>query len=107
MLLVLAMVMVLAVAAAPALAQVSQGFSEKRITSGAASPKVAISNTGNNANLCPTAQQVANTGNVANEQGVTQYNDITGDISFDGSSLTIDPSETSDCTQTISQVAGA
>jgi hypothetical protein len=106
-LLVLAMVAVLVVAAVPAIAQVSQEFSERRITSGSASPKVAISNSGNNANLCPTVQQVAQTGNVANEQGVTQYDTETDDIDFSGSSITIEPSTTAECTQTIEQAAGA
>ena len=106
MLLVLGMVTVLVVAALPAIAQpISQKFSERRITSGPASPKAVISNSGNNANLCPTVQQVANTGNVANEQGVTQYDTDTGDISFDGSSITITPDTTADCTQTIEQAA--
>src|SRR5919199_896785 len=59
------------VAAAPALAQVAeQEFSERRITSGKASPSFSVSNKGDNANLCPTGQQATQTGNVANEQGV-------------------------------------
>ena len=57
--------------AAPAMAQ-TQEFSIRRVTSGAASPTTTIGNTGNNANLAPTVQQVANTGNVLNEQGVVQ-----------------------------------
>jgi hypothetical protein len=107
MLLVLGMVTVLVVAALPAIAQpvIGQKFSERRITSGPASPKAVISNSGNNANLCPTVQQTANTGNVANEQGVTQYDTDTGDISFDGSSITIEPTVDSSCTQSIDQVA--
>src|SRR5919205_660403 len=55
-------------AAAPA----SQEFSERRITSGPAAPKAAVSNTGDNVDLCPAVQQTAQTGNVANEQGVIQ-----------------------------------
>jgi hypothetical protein len=101
------MVAVLAVAAAPAIAQVSEGFSERRITSGSASPKVAVSNAGNNVNLCPTVQQTANTGNVANEQGVVQYRSTADDIDFTGSSITIEPSTTAECTQTIEQAAAA
>jgi hypothetical protein len=100
-----AILAIVVVAAAPAIAQVDQKLSERRITSGPASPKAAISNSGNNANLCPTVQQVANTGNVANEQGVTQYDTDTGDIDFSGSSLTITPDTTADCTQTIEQAA--
>ena len=107
-LLVLAMAATLVVAALPAIAQpLTQEFSERRITSGAASPSVAVSNSGNNANLCPTVQQVAQTGNVLNEQGVVQYQTKTDDIDFTGSSITITPSETSECTQTIEQAAAA
>ena len=107
LMLLVAMLAVALVAAAPAIAQVSEGFSERRITSGAASPKTAISNTGKNANLCPTGQQVTQTGNVANEQGTTQYQTKTDDISFSGSEITITPSDTAECTQTIEQAAAA
>ncbi len=107
-LLVLAMAATLVVAALPAIAQpVTQEFSERRITSGAASPSAAVSNSGNNVNLCPTVQQVANTGNVANEQGVVQYQTETDDIDFTGSSITIEPSTTATCDQTIRQAAAA
>jgi hypothetical protein len=107
-LLVLAMVATLVVAALPAIAQpLTQEFSERRITSGAASPSAAVSNSGNNANLCPTVQQIANTGNVANEQGVVQYATDTDDIDFTGSNITIEPSTTAECTQTIEQAAAA
>ncbi len=102
-----AMVAMALVAAAPAIAQVSEGFSERRITSGAASPKTEISNKGNNVNLCPTGQQVTQTGNVANEQGTTQYQTKTDDIGFEGSNITLTPSETAECTQTIEQAAAA
>ena len=81
----------------------SQEFSESRITSGSAAPSFTVSNSGDNANLAPTDQQVVNTGNVANEQGVVQYASEADDISFEGSSITIEPSLTSDCTQTIDQ----
>ena len=102
-----AMLALVLVAAAPAIAQVSEGFSERRITSGAASPKTEISNKGNNVNLCPTGQQVTQTGNVANEQGTTQYQTKTDDIGFSGSEITLTPSETAECTQTIEQAAAA
>src|SRR5919202_4948992 len=103
LMLVVAMLAVVLVSAAPAIAQVAQGFSESRVTSGAASPKVEIKNSGDNVNMCPTVQQVAQTGNVANEQGVTQYATKTDDIDFSGSELTVTPSETAECTQTLEQ----
>src|SRR5919199_730491 len=95
------------VAAAPPIAQVSQEQSERRITSGKSSPSFSVSNKGNNVNLCPTGQQVGQTGNVANEQGATQYQTKTDDISFSGSELTVTPSTTAECTQTIEQAAAA
>jgi hypothetical protein len=99
------MLAILVVVSVPAIAQVSQGLSERRITSGKAAPQVKITNTGDNANLCPVAQQVAQTGQVANEQGVVQYNSKADDIGFSGSSLTVTPSETAECTQTIEQAS--
>src|ERR687885_112090 len=95
------------VAAAPAIAQVSQEQSERRITSGKSSPSFGVSNKGNNANLCPSGQQIGNTGQVANEQGAVQYQSTADDIDFSGSSLTITPDETVECTQTIEQAAAA
>ena len=112
LMLLVAMLAIVLVAAAPAIAQVAQGFSERRITSGAATPKVEIKNSGNNVNMCPTAQQIVNTGNVANEQGVTQYLTKTDDIDASGSSITIGSADepatvTATCTQTIEQAAAA
>ena len=108
MMLLVAMLAVVLVAAAPAIAQVtSQELSERRITSGNASPSVSISSTGDNVNMCPTVEQVANTGNVANEQGVVQYKSEADDLDFTGSSITITPDVTGTCDQTISQAAAA
>ena len=102
-----AIVAMVVVAAAPALAQVSQGFSERRDTSGSATPKVEVSNKGNNVNLCAQLQQAVNTGQVLNEQGVVQYVSKADDIDFTGSELGLTPSETAECTQQISQAAAA
>ena len=84
---------------------VSQEFSERRIASGKASPSSSFSNSGDNVNACPTTQQVVNTGNVANQQGVSQYNTTTDDIDLSGSSITIDSSATATCDQTLDQAA--
>ena len=102
-----ALVAMVVVAAAPALAQVSQGESERRITSGKSSPSFSVSNKGNNVSLCPSGQQVGNTGQVANEQGAVQYNSKSGDIDFAGSEEGITPSTSAECTQTIQQSAAA
>ena len=113
LMLVVAMLAIVLVAAAPAIAQgVGQEFSMRRDTSGSASPKVAVSNTGDNANLCPEVQQIAQTGQVLNEQGVVQYFSTADDLDFSGSSITIGTesapaSITGTCTQTIEQAAAA
>src|ERR687886_656532 len=85
----------------------SQEFSESRITSGSAAPSFTLSNSGDNANLAPTDQQVVNTGNVANEQGVVQSGSVSDDITFSGSSIELSPSTTSGATQTIEQSGAA
>ena len=107
-----AMLAIVVVAAAPAIAQVAQGFGESRVTSGKASPSFSFSNKGDNVNACPTEQQIVNTGNVANEQGVVQYVSTADDIDFTGSSITIGTpdapaSVSGTCTQTIEQAAAA
>jgi hypothetical protein len=107
-LVLLAMIVaIVLVASAPALAQVGQGFGQSRVTSGKASPSFSFSNKGNNVNACPVAQQIAQTGNVANEQGALPFESKSDDISFSGSEETITPSETAECTQTLSQAAAA
>ncbi len=107
LMLLAAMVAIVLVAAAPAIAQVSQGFSEEDVESGGVSPAVGISNKGNNVNLCPTVLQSANSGNVQNEQGVAQYEVVADDIGFGGSSITIASEAAGECTQTIEQAAAA
>src|ERR671939_175783 len=125
------------VMSAPVMAQdFGQEFSERRITSGAANPTTTIRNTGDNVNLCTPVQQVSNTGNVANEQGFLPVNNgffpvnngffpndngfidngflspvdnfgFGGDVDFEGSNITIEPSLTATCDQTTNQAAAA
>jgi hypothetical protein len=86
---------------------VSQGFEQEDVESGDVEPSVSISNSGNNANLCPTVLQSANSGNVQNAQGVVQYNSTADDIEFEGSSITIAPEAAGSCDQTIRQSGAA
>ena len=102
-----AMAAIVVVAAAPAIAQVSQGFSQEDVESGGVSPTVEFSNKGNNVNACLTVLQSANSGNVQNEQGVVQYETVVDDIGFGGSSITMGAESAGECTQTISQAASA
>jgi hypothetical protein len=79
----------------------------RNVRSGSANPSVKISNTGDNVNMCLGIQQVANTGNVANQQGLSQYNSDTDDVDFEGSGIEITPDLTVECNQTIIQAAAA
>jgi hypothetical protein len=134
-LLVLSLVAVLGLAAAPAVAQdieaedfeggffvvgndgfvddgfvvgpFGQEFELEDVESGDVEPVVDISNSGDNANLAPTVLQSANSGNVQNAQGVVQYQSEADDIEFEGSSIEIASELESDTTQTIEQSAAA
>ena len=86
---------------------ISNSESIRNVRSGSANPSVNISNTGDNVNMCLGLQQVANTGNVANQQGLSQYNSDTDDIDFEGSGIEITPDLTVECNQTIIQAAAA
>ncbi len=107
LMLLAAMVAIVLVAAAPAIAQVAQGFSQEDVESGDVEPTVEISNKGNNVNICGTVLQSANSGNVQNEQGVVQYQDEVDDIEFEGSTITFETASEGECTQTIEQAAAA
>jgi hypothetical protein len=104
---VLSLVAIALVAAAPAMAQVSQEFEQEDVESGDVEPAVEISNTGNNANICGTILQSANSGNVQNQQGVNQYQDEVDDIEFEGSNITFEVAAEGECVQTIEQAAAA
>jgi hypothetical protein len=103
----LAAMLAVVVMATPVVAQVSQEESERRIASGTAAPKTGISNKGSNVNLCAAVLQSAQTGNVANQQGVTQYGSDVDNIEFEGSTITVTPDLVNECTQTIQQVTAA
>ena len=107
MMVVLSVLAIALVAVAPAMAQVSQEFSEEDVESGDVEPTVEITNTGNNANICGTVLQSANSGNVQNQQGVTQYETEVDDIEFEGSSIVFEVAAEGECVQTIEQAAAA
>jgi hypothetical protein len=107
MMVVLSVLAIALVAVAPAMAQVSQEFEEDDVESGDVEPTVEISNSGNNANICPTVLQSANSGNVQNEQGVVQYQTGVDDIEFEGSNITFETEASGECVQTIEQAAAS
>ncbi len=117
-----AMLAMVLVAAAPAIAQigtqdeddeedastpVAQEFAQEDVESGDVEPVVDITNTGDNVNMCLGLLQAANTGNVQNEQGVSQYLSYADDIEFEGSSIEISPEAVQECEQVIEQATAA
>ncbi len=103
-----AMLALALVAAAPAIAQVGQEFEEEDVESGGVAPEVEIANKGNNVNLCAALLQSAQSGNVQNQQGVSQYQiPEVDDIEFEGSSITLTPEAAQECEQVIQQAAAA
>ncbi len=96
------------VAAAPATAQlVPQEFEQEDLESGDVEPSVDIANKGDNVNLCTAILQSANTGNVINEQGVSQYSSFPDDIEFEGSTISVTPEAAQECEQVFRQTAAA
>jgi len=64
---------------------------------------------GDNSNQCVGLQGVANTGNAQNQIGVIQYASEADDFDFEdvGSTITVNPTNTTECTQSVNQAASA
>ncbi len=102
-----AMVALALVAAAPAVAQIAQETEQEDVESGGAAPVTEIANKGNNVNLCAALLQNAQSGNVQNVQGASQYQIPLDDIEFEGSNITLTPEAAQECEQVIQQAAAA
>jgi hypothetical protein len=123
-----ALLAMLIVAAVPALAQIGQE-NEQDAQSGDVNQSFDVTGGGDNSNQCVGLQGTANTGNAQNQIGVLQYGqggdnggrdhhgrnrgrDHTrngGDFEFNdvGSTITVSPTNTTDCTQAVNQAATA
>jgi len=107
MLLAAALAMVI-VAAVPAIAQISQE-NEQEADSGDLDQSVNITGGGANSNQCVGAQQAGNTGNTQSQIPIIQYASTADDFDFEdtGSTITVSPTNTTDCTQAVNQAATA
>ncbi len=101
-----AMLALVALVAVPAIAQLEQEF-EQEAESGDVETEFSVENSGDNSNICASALQFGNTGNLQNVQGFVQYNTETEDIEVEGSSFTFEPSLEAECEQSIEQAAAA
>jgi len=95
------------VAAAPAMAQISNAVGGNSGTSGGVSSPFTANSTGNNSNQCATALQFGNTGNNQPAQGVLQYGSSSGGINETGGSFNFTPSNQQTCTQQVQQSSAA
>ena len=93
--------------AVPAIAQVSFGVGQEAENTGNVNGNISVSSTGDNDNQCVAPLQFGNTGNVQNAQGFLQYASTSGDIEFEGSSMTFTPTLTNTCNQSVQQAAAA
>ena len=98
----------LALAAIPAIAQVTQE-DEQEGESADIDQDFSATQEGDNSNQCANIQGVANTGNAQNVTDIIQYASEADDFDFEdsGASLEVSPVNTTDCTQEVNQAASA
>src|SRR5919199_2288891 len=102
-----ALLAMVVVAAAPAIAQVTQA-NEQGVESGDATQNFNVTGGGDNSSACQGVQGIDNTGNATNQTSVLQY--ANEDVEFeqeDSGDFTISPSSTTTCTQQVNQAASA
>ncbi len=107
LMLLAAMLALALVAAAPAIAQVSQGFEQEDVESGGVASKLTVKGSGSNVNQCAVVLQSGQSGNVQNAQGVVQYKGKVDDVEVEGSAILESPEAAVDCDQLIRQAAAA
>jgi hypothetical protein len=100
---ILAMVLV---AAAPVVAQVV-GFDDQELESGGIETETSLSIEGNNNNQCAGLLQFGQTGNSANQQGTSQYDIDEFSGGFGGPGLSFAPENETACEQAVQQSAAA
>ena len=105
---VMLVVAVTIMAAAPAAAQVSQD-NEQEGESGEADQSFEVTGSGDNSNQCAGLQGTANTGNAQNVTDINQYRSRVDEIEIEDSGASIDesPENSTECEQAVNQAASA
>src|SRR5919202_4850897 len=88
-------------------APVSLGFDQEIEDTGNVTLNTNVSSTGDNSNQTAAPLQFGNTGNVQNAQGFVQFGSSSGDIEFEGSSMTFTPTLTNTSNQAVKQSSAA
>ena len=108
LMLLAALLAMLAVAVAPALAQVATQEGEQDADSGDLLQNSTVTGGGDNSNQCVGSQIAGNTGNSQDQTQIIQYASE-GEFEFEdsGSTVTVNPVNTTTCDQQVNQAASA
>ena len=107
LMLIVAMLAVLALVAAPVLAQVGFGIGDTENESGEIETENAFGIEGDNNNACLGQLQFGQTGNFTNQQGALQYASDADDLGFAGPEIEFAPENETACEQEVQQAAAA
>ena len=107
LILIVAMLAVLALVAAPVLAQVGFGIGDTENESGEIETENSFGIEGDNNNACLGQLQFGQTGNFTNQQGALQYASDADDLEFAGGELEFVPENSTACEQAVEQAAAA
>ena len=107
LMLMAAMLAVLALIAAPVIAQVAFEIGDAENESGEISTENSFSIEGNNNNACLGTLQFGNTGNFTNQQGALQYASEADDFEFGAPEMSFVPENSTECEQAVQQAAAA
>ena len=107
LILIVAMLAVLALIAAPVLAQVGFEISDTENESGEIGTENEFAIEGDNNNACLGQLQFGNTGNFTNQQGALQYASDADDLEFGAGEFEFAPENETACEQAVQQSAAA
>ena len=107
LMLMAAMLAVLALVAAPVIAQVGFSIDDTENESGGIETENSFSVDGNNNNACLGQLQFGQTGNFTNQQGALQYASDADDLGFAGPEIEFAPENETACEQEVQQAAAA
>src|SRR5829696_2211928 len=105
--LMVAMLAVLALVAAPVIAQVAFEIGDTENESGGIGTSNEFEIEGNNNSACLGQQQFGNTGNFTNQQGSLQYASVIDDQEFGGPGIGFAPESETACEQAVQQSSAA
>ena len=107
LILIVAMLAVLTLIAAPVLAQVGFEISDTENESGEIETENAFEIAGDNNSACLGQLQFGNTGNFTNQQGALQYASEVDDLGFSAPGIGFAPENETACEQEVQQAAAA